>query len=123
MIGVAWVGAAILIGVAVLQTVLALGAPYGGVAWGGRRKGKLPWYLRVASAIAVPLLLGFAYVILARAGVFGESEQRVPAFVVAAVLTLNVVGNFASQSFIERWVLGPLAVVAAVAAWLVAIWG
>ena len=123
MIGVAWIGAVLLLGVAVLQTALALGAPYGGVSWGGRRKGKLPWHLRIASAIAVPLLVGFAYVILARAGVFGVSEARVPAFVVAAVLTLNAVGNFASRSFVERWVLGPLAIVVAVCAWLVAIWG
>jgi hypothetical protein len=63
------VAAALLTVVAIFQIALALGAPLGDAAWGGRHQGVLPRGLRVASALAgiviYPLIIVYA---LASAG-------------------------------------------------------
>jgi hypothetical protein len=56
---------------AVFQAALAAGAPLGAHVLGGRHSAALRPPLRVFSGIAALLVLGFALVMLARAGVVG----------------------------------------------------
>ncbi|WP_156157688.1 hypothetical protein [Demequina pelophila] len=123
---VAWATAAGLAVVALFQVALAAGAPWGDFAWSGRQPGRLPATLRVASAVSAPVLLGMAAVVLLRAGVWGEGDSTwvtVVAWVVAAMLTLSALGNLASRSPRERAVFGPLSLLIAIGAIVVAIAG
>lgn len=118
----AWAATGLLVVLAAFQFCLAGGAPWGRLAWGGGHR-VLPGGLRVASA-ATPLLYAvMAWVLLSRAGVLsGDADAwvAIAAWVVAGVLLLSVVGNLASRSRAERWTMGPLSMLLAAAAGLVA---
>jgi hypothetical protein len=95
---------------AAFQLALALGAPYGQVAWGGASPPVLPDSLRAASAGAAVYLVLAAAAMLVRAGDLGP---RLPwrlfwvfNLVLAVQLALNTVANLASQSGGERYVMG-----------------
>jgi hypothetical protein len=95
---------------AAFQATLAAGAPLGAHVLGGRYPEALPPRLRVVSAIAAILLVAFAWVVLARAGVLGWpvglAGLLVPAvWVIAGFLVVNTLGNLASKSRFERTVL------------------
>jgi hypothetical protein len=95
---------------AAFQATLAVGAPLGAHVLGGRSSGALPPRLRAFSAIAAVLLLGFAMVMLARAGVVGWpagiAGVLVPAsWAIVGFLVLNTLGNLTSKSRFERTVL------------------
>ena len=109
--------------IAAFQAALALGAPLGQAAWGGKSR-DLPANLRRASAVAVVIWLFAAIVILGRAGI-----EIVPlpdvilvwgswALVVASVL--GAIVNVASSSPWERFGWAPLSLVLALLSWLVA---
>lgn len=117
--------AAVLLGaVAAVQGALAGGAPLGALAWGGRYPGVLPMAFRIGSGVSIVILALFAAVLLARASVFGADwaeRLRLPTFVVAGFLSLNTLGNLASRSPYERWIMGPLALITAIIAWVLAV--
>lgn len=98
--------------IAGFQLLLALGAPLGRAAWGGR-EARLPMRLRRASAVAVVIWIVAAVVILGRAGMAGESLPSVVlewgAWVLVILSFLGAVVNFASSSPWERFGWGPLA--------------
>ena len=104
--------------VAVFQAALALGAPWGVAAWGGRNPGVLPRNLRIASGIAAvviyPLLIA---VVLAAAGIIQASwlpfDPAILIWIIAGLLAIGAVMNFASRSAPER-IWGPVALLAAV---------
>ena len=111
---------------AAFQATLAAGAPLGAHVLGGRHSGALPPRLRAFSGIAAVLLLGFAMVMLARAGVIGWPAGiagfLIPAsWVIAGFLVLNTLGNLASKSRFERTVLAATTAVLAVLCGLVAL--
>ncbi len=93
----------------IFQVALALGAPLGFMAWGGR-SAVLPAPLRASSALAALVLAGAAVVMLVRAGDLGRTAPR-PLFLglnilFAGYLLLNTAGNLVSQSPMERAVMG-----------------
>ena len=111
---------------AAFQATLAAGAPVGAHVLGGRHSGVLPPRLRVFSGIAALLLVGFALVVLARAGVVGWpagiAGLLIPAsWVIAGFLVLNTLGNLASKSRFERTVLAATTAVLAVLCGVVAL--
>jgi hypothetical protein len=111
---------------AAFQATLAAGAPLGAHVLGGRHTGALPPRLRAFSGIATVLLLGFAFVILARVGVMGWPAGiagfLVPAsWAVAGFLILNTLGNLASKSRFERTVLAATTAVLALLCGFVAL--
>jgi hypothetical protein len=116
---IAAVAAVVLLAVvAVFQAALALGAPWGVAAWGGRNPGVLPRNLRIASGIAAvviyPLLIA---VVLAAAGMIEAPwlplDPTILIWAIAGLLAIGAVMNFASRSAPERmW--GPVALLAAV---------
>jgi hypothetical protein len=110
---------------ALFQLALAAGAPLGRLAWGGAGgEGVLPERFRIASAAAAGVLGLFAFLALARVGLVARRlPARVPAvamWVLVAQLALNTLGNAASPSAPERWLMTPITATLAVLALLVA---
>ncbi len=103
------VAAVLMLGVAVLQLALALGAPLGAYAWGGRVAGVLPGPLRVGSALSSVLLLGMCVLVL-RVGWMSQptTVEMWSARVISGFLALNTLGNLASASPSERRVMTPI---------------
>lgn len=111
---VAAIFAVVLLGVIVVfQLALALGAPLGYAAWGGQHPGVLPMRLRIASGAAAlviyPLII---LAVLASAGLIDADwlpgDGTVVMWVLAGLLALGALANFASRSSRER-VWGPVA--------------
>jgi hypothetical protein len=121
--GVALVTAIGLAIIAAFQVALALGVPWGRAAYGGSSE-TLPPELRVASAVAAVVWLLAAAVVLGRGGYWG-SPRRSTAFrwgtwLVAGLLGLGALVNFASSSPWERLGWGPLALLLAIGCVVVA---
>jgi hypothetical protein len=124
----AWTAALLLAGVATFQAGLAAGAPWGDMSYGGRADtvdGVLPGSYRVMSAAAIVILLVAAWVILARAGVASPWSSppallRGTTWFIFAYLVLNTVMNGTSSHPGERFGLGSITLVAAVACFIVA---
>ena len=94
---------------ALFQFALALGAPFGQVAWGGS-SAVLPAALRWSSAGAGVYLLVAAAIMAVRAGDWGRALPGLP-FVIfnvflAAQLFLNTLANLAAQTEGERVGMG-----------------
>lgn len=102
--------AAFCLAFAAFQVGLALGAPYGQMAWGGASLPVLPDNLRTASAGAAVYLVLAAAVMLVRAGDLGARLPRRPFWwinlVLAIQLALNTLGNLAAQGDAERYGMG-----------------
>lgn len=112
----ALLAALVLGGVVIFQLLLAAGLPLGRAAWGGSHR-VLPVKLRVGSAASVLVLGGAAWAILARAGLVAPGPTgalvRGATWVYAALFALNTLGNLASRSPTERWIMAPVTVVLA----------
>ena len=98
--------------IAAFQVALALGVPWGRAAYGGTSATLQP-ELRVASGVATIVWLLAAAVVLGRAGYWGSARWTVSfhrgTWLVAGLLALGAVVNFASSSPWERFGWGPLA--------------
>ncbi len=110
----------------VFQLALALGAPWGRFAMGGRWPGRLPGRLRVAAVGQAALIAGFAYAVLGHAGLAGAAARDLaPGWLIWVILTFAVLGaaaNLATPSRGERMLWGPVAL-AMLASLLVVIFG
>lgn len=117
---VAATAAALLLGVAVFQAAVALGAPLGDYVWGGFTQGELSPIFRIASAFAAVSLLWMALIVLARAGisvpVTPAPTHRLKAFTwtLSGFMVLNTIGNLASQSSSEQLLMAPITALLAV---------
>lgn len=120
--------AVLLAGVAVFQIALAAGAPWGRMSYGGQAEtvdGVLPGSYRAMSAVAVVILLFAAWIVLARAGVISRGFLspgflRVATWVVFGYLILNTVMNLTSSHAGERFGMGAITLISAVACFIVA---
>nr|MEA2799327.1 hypothetical protein [Phenylobacterium sp.] len=94
---------------AAFQVALALGAPFGDVAWGGS-SAVLPQTLRWASLGAAVYLLLAAALMEVRAGDWGARLPRGPVIAfnifLAAQLALNTLANLAAKTGAERYGMG-----------------
>jgi hypothetical protein len=91
--------------VVLFQIALAAGAPWGELAWGGRFPGTLPVPMRIASAVAVVILVGFAAVVLTRARLcapawYAASKRVI--WIVVAYFVVGVITNATTPSESER---------------------
>lgn len=119
------VAVALLAAVLAFQLALALGAPWGAAAWGGAHHGVLPKRLRIASAfagvVAYPIIIA---VVLAASGLIDATwvpvDPTIAMWILAGVLGVGALGNFASRSPRERlW--GPVALAVAVCCAIIAV--
>ena len=109
--------------VVAFQIALALGAPWGAYAMGGAYPGQFPPAMRVAALIQAGILLGFAGIVLARAGIALRAWERVSrwmVWVVVAFAALSLVLNLITPSAGERMLWAPVALVLLVCSLLVA---
>jgi hypothetical protein len=118
------VAVTLLIVVAVFQIGLAVGAPWGAAAWGGKFQGVLPVGLRVASGVVGILIYPlFALFVLTSADLIDVAwmPSGPPGmWIVAAVFMLGALANFASRSKVERaW--GPVALGIAICSGIIAL--
>ncbi len=104
---------ALFVGLAGFQVVLALGAPYGHLVYGGRvaEQGEpLPPRWRAGSALASVILLVFAWIVLARGGVIetgvDQTVLTVLCWMVVAYMAINTAANLAARHPVERYLLG-----------------
>jgi len=99
------------------QVALALGAPYGDMAWGGSSP-VLSAPMRWASVAAAVYLLGAAALMEVRAGDWGRTWPRWPVFAfnafLALQLALNTAANLAAATDAERYGMGMASVVGCV---------
>jgi hypothetical protein len=102
--------------IAAFQATLALGAPLGHAAWGGRQA-HLPTRLRIGSAVAVVFWILAALIVLGRAGFevspFPDVVERWGTWILVGLLPVGALMNIASSSRWERYLWGPLALVLA----------
>ena len=109
--------------IAVFQAALALGAPLGHAAWGGRQA-RLSTRLRIGSTVAVLFWILAALIVLGRAGFdvpFPDVVERWGTWVLVALLPIGGLMNIASSSRWERFLWGPLALILAVLTLVVAL--
>lgn len=118
---------AVLLGaVAAFQAALALGAHWGEHAYGGRApttNGRLGVRYRAMSAVAIPILLIAAWIVLTRSGVLSAEDGwvKVAVWFVFGYLVINTGANLAGKSNVERFGMGAITAVAALATLLVAL--
>ena len=123
MIAAAVISVGLLALLAVLQLCVAAGLPWGRFVWGGRHE-VLPAALRVGSGVSVLLYLGFAWILLSRAGVLaggGTPLVTVAAWVLVGYFALGVGLNLMSHSPAERWTMAPACLVLAGCALVIAL--
>lgn len=90
----------------IFQIALALGAPLGKAAWGGRHEGILPMRLRIASGVAG--LVVYPVIIVAVLDVGFLDGDLLPVngasvmWILAALFAAGALANLASRSPIER---------------------
>jgi len=105
------------------QVALALGAPWGEMAMGGRFPGRLPPRMRVAALIQSILLFFVAFIVLTRAGLVLENMleySTVAIWVVVALCAVSTIMNTITPSVKERTVWAPVTLVLLVCAIIVA---
>jgi hypothetical protein len=106
------------------QIALALGAPWGNLAMGGRFPGKFPPAMRVAALVQAVVLALLAVVVtikarLALAGFYTFSETAT--WAVFAISVLSLIMNLATPSRRERILWAPIALVLALSSLVVAL--
>ncbi len=104
---IGWILLALLAVQVVFQAKLALGAPLGHIAYGGRHKGALPKNYRIISAVAV-LVYSFFMTIVVMAstadnGVSSSSLIEIVLWIMAVFFGLGTIANAFSPSKPERW--------------------
>jgi hypothetical protein len=102
----------LLVVVAGFQILLALGAPLGRAAWGGKHEGALPAQLRFASAVAGILLYPAMIVLVLDVSGLRDFEWvpetgATAMWILAGFFALGTLANFVSRSPAER-LLGPV---------------
>jgi hypothetical protein len=115
MVTVAAVMACLVLGaLAVFQLLLALGAPLGRFAWGGKHR-MLPAPLRAGSVVSIAIYALLATVVLARADLVSPGVPagvvRTATWVIVAYLLLGAGLNLASRSKPERALMSPVTAV------------
>ena len=108
---------------AVFQIALAVGAPFGRFAWGGKHR-ILPTQLRIGSVASVAIYAVIAVVALDRAGNIDplpELISRIGMWIIFAYFALSIVLNSKSPSGRERSAMVPASALLAVLSLLVAL--
>jgi len=109
--------------VVIFQFALALGAPWGELAMGGKFHGRFPPYMRVVALFQIALLVFLALIVLTRAGIifdqyFESSKSAI--WVVVAICAVATILNFITPSKKERKLWAPVSIVLLVSSVIVA---
>ena len=98
------------------QLSLALGAPMGQFAWGGKYK-VLPRNLRIGSILSLIIYLGIAICLLSKSGIYQIIQQgtllNILVWVIFVYLVLGIFMNAISRSKRERYAMTPIVILLA----------
>ena len=98
------------------QLSLALGAPMGQFAWGGKYK-VLPRNLRIGSILSLIIYLGIAICLLSKSGIYQIIQQgtllNILVWVIFVYLVLGIFMNAISRSKRERYTMTPIVILLA----------
>ncbi len=117
----ALIGALLFFVIAVMTVLVVCGLPLGEFTMGGQYK-ILPGKFRIMGAISIAIQI-FAMVIILQAGgflpfMFSQEITKYICIFFAAYLSLNTIMNLLSKSKKEKYVMTPLAFVAAICYWI-----
>lgn len=109
----AWIASFGFLGFAIFQFLLALGLPYGKLAWGGFYE-VLPTSLRIGSAVAI-LIYGYGIIVLLESAqiikLLNKPEWvEYSVWMYAALFALSTIGNLQSKSEQEQRVMTPIGI-------------
>ena len=106
----------IFIGLSVFQLLLALGKPYGEMAYGGTQEAVLPRKYRLMSAFAIIIFLVASVFILIKVEIIMDfpfpEMVNIGIWLLALFLGLNTLANVTSKSQSERRIMTPLSLIA-----------
>ena len=120
---VAYLFSALIAFAVLFQLALALGAPWGEMALGGKYPGRLPPRMRIAALIQVVVLTFIALIVLTRAGVVLNEYSAISKSAIWGVVVFSLVGailNTITPSKKERMLWAPVAIVLLICATYVA---
>lgn len=110
----AWVAATVFALMAVFQLLLALGVPWGRLAWGGEYH-SLPIKFRFASFFSTLLFAFGITAVLDRAHIMDLYDRpdiiAIVVWVYAGLFAFSTIGNFFSRSIWEKRVMTPAAII------------
>lgn len=109
----AWIGSFGFLGFAIFQSLLALGFPYGKLAWGGFYE-VLPTPLRIGSAVAI-MIYGYGIIVLLESAqiiqLFNKPELiEYSVWIFVLLFGLSTIGNIQSKSELEKKVMTPIGI-------------
>ena len=110
--------------VVAFQLALALGAPWGEMAMGGKFPGRLPPRMRIAALVQIVVLVFIALIVLTRAGVILDEFSSLSKSVIWAVVVFSLIGailNTITPSKKERMLWAPVSMVLLICATYVAV--
>ena len=110
--------------VVAFQLALALGAPWGDMAMGGKFPGRLPPRMRIAALVQIVVLVFIALIVLTRADVILDEFSSLSKSVIWAVVVFSLVGailNTITPSKKERMLWAPVSLVLLICATYVAV--
>ena len=106
----------IFMGLSVFQLLLALGKPYGKMAYGGKQEAVLPRKYRLMSAFSIVIFILASGMTLVKIEFFKNCPFPVMAdlgvWIFALFLALNTITNATSKSKSERKIMTPLSAIA-----------
>ena len=124
MIIATWLAVFTLSLLGLFQLSLALGAPMGQFAWGGKYK-VLPRNLRIGSILSLIIYLGIAICLLSKSGIYQIIQQgtllNILVWVIFVFLVLGIFMNAISRSKRERYTMTPIVILLASCALAVAL--
>lgn len=109
--------------IVIFQLALALGAPWGEMAMGGKFPGRFPPKMRVAAIVQIVLLQLVAIIVLVRAELlFGEYYEisRSAVWFVVALFVVSSIMNIITPSKKERMMWAPIAIILLICSLIVA---
>ncbi|MBN1824926.1 MAG: hypothetical protein JW958_01585 [Candidatus Eisenbacteria bacterium] len=106
----------LLVALALFHVLILLGVLPSGIVWGGRAEGAAGGF-RAMEAVSLAITGIMAFVVAARAGHLGSPRLgkavRAALWVMFVYFLLNIAGNLASRSGVERAVFTPFSVILA----------
>lgn len=110
--------------VVAFQLALALGAPWGELAMGGKFPGRFPPPMRIVALVQIVLLVFVALIVLTRAGVILDEFSSLSKSVIWAVVVFSLIAailNTITPSKKERILWAPVSLVLLICAAYVAV--
>ena len=110
--------------IVLFQIAMALGAPWGKLAMGGRYPGKFPTLIRIAALVQAVVLVLLALTVVIKAGLLLPNLYKVSSVGIWIVVTISCISlflNLITPSKEERILWSPIALLLAICSLVVAL--